>query len=182
MSFKKEAAILATLKHPNIIQLFCCTTDANSCSLVLELMSTDLCKLMDDRMPDPDYVAFYLPVAVDIMLQVAMGLMNMHERRVGHWDIKSSNILVKPTSVPELAEVGYVDVKLADFQFAKVKLMSSRGTNQSIDNLGTTPYRAPELYTREEEIAKENYPLKADVYSYEMTCAEILTGHSISIY
>jgi hypothetical protein len=34
----------------------------------------------------------------------------------------------------------------------------------------------------EEEIAKENYPLKADVYSYEITCAEILTGHSISIY
>jgi len=36
--------------------------------------------------------------------------------------------------------------------------------------------------TQEEEIAKENYPLKADVYSYEITCAEILTGHSISIY
>ncbi len=36
--------------------------------------------------------------------------------------------------------------------------------------------------THEEEIAKENYPLKADVYSYEITCAEILTGHSISIY
>jgi hypothetical protein len=26
--------------------------------------------------------------------------------------------------------------------------MSSRGTNQSIDNLGRTPYRAPELYTQ----------------------------------
>jgi serine/threonine protein kinase len=29
----------------------------------------------------------------------------------------------------------------------------------------------------EEEIAKENYPLKADVYSYGITCAEILTGN-----
>jgi len=29
---------------------------------------------------------------------------------------------------------------------------------------------------QEEEIAKENYPLKADVYSYGITCAEILTG------
>jgi serine/threonine protein kinase len=119
MRFKREAAILATLKHPNIIQLFCCTTDANPCSLVMELMSTDLRKLRDDRMPDPDYVAFSLPVAVDIMLQVARGLMNMHERRVGHRDIKLSNILVKPTSVPELAEVGYVDVKLADFSIRR---------------------------------------------------------------
>jgi hypothetical protein len=39
VSFKKEADILAALKHPNIIQLFCCTTDAKSCSLVMELMS-----------------------------------------------------------------------------------------------------------------------------------------------
>jgi len=41
-SFKKEADILAALKHTNIIKLFCCTTDAMSCSLVMELMSTDL--------------------------------------------------------------------------------------------------------------------------------------------
>ncbi|KAH9548258.1 hypothetical protein CY35_11G078600 [Sphagnum magellanicum] len=175
-SFKKEADILAALKHPNIIKLFCCTTDAKSCSLVMELMSTDLRKLMDDRMPDTDHVPFSLPVAVDIMLQVARGLKYMHEQQVSHRDIKSSNILVNPTSVPELAEMGYIDVKVADFGLAKAKLMSSRGTNQSIDNVGTTPYRAPELYTQEEEIAKENYPRKADVYSYGITCAEILTG------
>ncbi len=30
--------------------------------------------------------------------------------------------------------------------------------------------------TQEEEIAKKNYPLKADVYSYGITCGEILTG------
>ncbi|CAK9860836.1 unnamed protein product [Sphagnum jensenii] len=176
VSFKKEADILGILKHPNIIKLFCCTTNAKSCSLVMELMSTDLCKFMDDRMLDPDNVPFSLPVAVDIMFQVARGLKYMHEQGVGHRDIKSSNILVNPTSVPELAEMGFIDVKVADFGLAKAKLMSSRGTNQSIDNVGTTPYRAPELYTKEEEIAKKKYSLKADVYSYGITCAEILTG------
>jgi hypothetical protein len=149
VSFKKEADILGTLKHPNIIKLFCCTTDAKSCSLVMELMSTDLRKVMDDKMKDPKHVVpFSLPVAVDIMLQVARGLKYMHEQRVGHRDIKSSNILVNPTSVQELAEMGYIDVKVADFGFAKAKLMSSTATNQSIDNVGTTPYRAPELYTQ----------------------------------
>jgi hypothetical protein len=147
VSFKKEADILGTLKHPNIIKLFCCTTDAKSCSLVMELMSTDLRNLMDDRMPDPDHVPFSLPVAVDIMLQVARGLKYMHEQRVCHRDIKSSNILVNPTSVPELAEMGYIDVKLADFGLAKAKLMSLTATNQTKD-IGTTPYRAPELYTQ----------------------------------
>jgi len=64
---------------------------------------------------------------------------------------------------------------VADFGLAKAKLKSLTATNQTKD-IGTTPYRAPELYTQEEEIAKENYPLKADVYSYGITCAEILTG------
>jgi len=176
VSFKKEADILGTLKHPNIIKLFCCTTDAKSCSLVMELMSTDLRNLIDEKMKDPKHVVpFSLPVAVDIMLQVARGLKYMHEQRVGHRDIKSSNILVNRTSVPELTEMGYVDVKLADFGFAKAKLMSSTATKQT-KNIGTKSYMAPELYTQEEEIAKKNYPLKADVYSYGITCGEILTG------
>ncbi len=39
------------------------------------------------------------------------------------------NILVNPTSVPELAEMGYIDVKVADFGLAKAKLMSLTTTN-----------------------------------------------------
>jgi len=153
VSFKKEADILGILKHPNIIKLFCCTTDAEKCSLVMELMSTDLRKFMDARMPDPDHVPFSLPVAVDIMLQVARGLKYMHEQGVGHRDIKSSNILVNPTSVPELAEMGYINVKVADFGLAKEKLMSSTATKQT-NNIGTKTYMAPELYT---QVSHKNY-------------------------
>jgi serine/threonine protein kinase len=71
----------------------------------------------------------------------------MHEQRVGHRDIKSSNILVNLTSVPELAKMGYIDVKVADFGLAKAKLMSSTAAKQTKD-IGTTPYRPPELYTQ----------------------------------
>jgi serine/threonine protein kinase len=78
-SVKKGADILAALKHPNIIQLFCCTTETNSFSLVMEHMSTDLRNFMDDRMPDHDHVPFSCPVAVDIMLQVARSLKYIHE-------------------------------------------------------------------------------------------------------
>ncbi|CAK9197198.1 unnamed protein product [Sphagnum jensenii] len=77
-----------------------------------------------------------------------------------------------PSSVPQSARLQRLR---RDFGLAKAKLKSSTATKQTKD-IGTTPYRAPELYTQEEEIAKENYPLKADVYSYGITCAEILTG------
>jgi hypothetical protein len=142
--FKKEAAILGSLKHPNITQLMCCTMDTNTCSLVMELMSTDLRKWMDKRMDPNNVVPFSLPVAVDIMLQVARGLKYMHEMHLAHRDIKPSNILVTPTPVLELADKGYVDVKLADFGQAKAKLMSS--STMQTPNIGTTQYRAPELF------------------------------------
>ncbi|KAH8960696.1 hypothetical protein BDL97_05G009900 [Sphagnum fallax] len=181
--FRKEAAILGSLKHPNITQLMCCTMDTNTCSLVMELMSTDLRKWMDKRMDPNNVLPFSLPVAVDIMLQVARGLKYMHEMHLAHRDIKPSNILVTPTPVLELANKGYVDVKLADFGQAKAKLMSS--STLQTPNIGTTQYRAPELfqvpdncYTQDEEerIMKKIDPLKADVYSYAVTCAELLTG------
>jgi hypothetical protein len=142
--FRKEAAILGSLKHPNITQLMCCTMDTNTCSLVMELMSTDLRKWMDKRIDPNNVVPFSLPVAVDIMLQVARGLKYMHEMHLAHRDIKPSNILVTPTPVQELADKGYVDVKLADFGQAKAKLMSS--STMQTPNIGTTQYRAPELF------------------------------------
>jgi serine/threonine protein kinase len=54
---------------------------------------------------------------------------------------------VNLTSVPDLAQMGYIDVKVADFGLAKAKLKSSTATKQTKD-IGTTPYRAPELYTQ----------------------------------
>jgi tRNA A-37 threonylcarbamoyl transferase component Bud32 len=147
--FRKEAVIWTSLKHPNITQPICCTKDRKACSMVMELMSTDLRKLMDKRMSDhPNHkVPFSLPVVVDIMLQMARALKYMHGKGVAHLDIKPSNTLATPASVPELADQGYVDVKLVDFGQAKTsnKLSSSTCTMHTA-NIGTTQYRAPELF------------------------------------
>jgi hypothetical protein len=87
--FRKEAVIWTSLKHPNITQLICCTKDTEACSIVMELMSSDLCKLMDKRMSDhPNHkVPFSLPVVVDIMLQMARALKYIHGKGVAHLDI-----------------------------------------------------------------------------------------------
>jgi hypothetical protein len=147
--FRKEAAIWASLKHPNITQLICCTKDTKACSIVMELMSTDLRKLMDKRMSDhPNHkVPFSMPVVVDIMLQLARALKYMHGKGVAHLDIKPSNILATPASVPELADQGHVDVKLVDFGEAQpLSRLSSSTCTMHTANVGTTQYRAPELF------------------------------------
>ncbi len=148
--FRKEAVIWTSLKHPNITQLICSTKDTEACSIVMELMSTNLRKLMDKRMSDhPNHkVPFSLPVVVDIMLQMARALKYIHGKGVAHLDIKPSNILATTaSSVPELEDQGYVNVKLTDFRTAKALSTLSSSTNTiDIVNIGTTQYRAPELF------------------------------------
>jgi serine/threonine protein kinase len=147
--FRKEAANWTSLKHPNITQLVCCTKDREACSIVMELMSTDLRKLMDKRMSDhPNHkVPFSMPVVVDIILQMARALNYMHGKRVAHLDVKPSNILATPASVPELADLGYVDVKLVDFgESQPLSRLGSSTCRMHTANVGTTQYRAPELF------------------------------------
>jgi serine/threonine protein kinase len=124
-------------------------------------------------------VPLSMPVAVDLMLQVAKGLKYLHRNNIVHRDIKSLNILVKPlTGVPELEyKDGYLSAKLADFGTSKTKNESTRRSHLTLD-IGTTPWMAPEMFG----IDRSNlqwpqiaHPFKTDVYSFALVCYEILT-------
>jgi serine/threonine protein kinase len=57
------------------------------------------------------------------------------------------NILATPASVPELADLGYVDVKLVDFGEAQpLSRLGSSTCTMHTANVETTQYRAPELF------------------------------------
>lgn len=157
----------------------------------MELMPTDLwrfIKLKRQQASSPSQqggkcigvtMPFLLPVAIDIMLQVAEGMRYLHvNRKVTHRDLKTSNILVKPVSEStsiELHNQGYLEVKLADFGLAKAYLNSSI-SGILTPNAGTSVYGAPEIFGKEEVQRRTNFPPKADVWSFGMTCSEILTG------
>jgi serine/threonine protein kinase len=80
------------------MQLICYTKDMKACSIVVERMSTYLCKLMYKRMSDhPNHkVPLSLSVVMDIRLQIAKALKYMHGKGVAHLDIKPLNILATP--------------------------------------------------------------------------------------
>jgi serine/threonine protein kinase len=155
----------------------------------MELMSEDLRACIMNRTSSHDQAPFELAVALDIMLQIAEGMEYLHHRRITHRDLKSSNILVNPVECLEMAKAGYVRAKVADFGLAKTKDTSATFSLQSM--VGTTRWRAPELFEmRNSDFVGESvdqtsgatgpphrrYPMKADVYSYAVTCSEILTG------
>jgi serine/threonine protein kinase len=114
---------------------------------------------------------FELLVALDISLQIAEAMQYLHRKKITHRDLKSANMLINLAQIPEIAEAGYIDVKLAD---------SGTISPQTL-MIGTTPWMAPEdMSERQKNSSKiKYYPLKSDLYSYAMTCYEILSGRML---
>ncbi|KAH9572250.1 hypothetical protein CY35_02G137500 [Sphagnum magellanicum] len=120
--------------------------------------------------------SFTLPVALDLMLQMAEAMQYLHRKKITHRDLKSLNMLINRAQIPEIEKAGYMDVKVADFGVSKILNATSTFSPQTVT--GTRAWMAPEvMFEREEDSSNmKRYPFKSDVYSYAMTCSEILSG------
>lgn len=195
--FEEEAAILATVQHPNVVRLIGCGfIDKNKTGqLVMELMDHDLRTVIETRVQElgPGSSPFSVIVAIDIILQIAQAMKHLKDHKVLHRDLKAKNVLVNiikplssdgesntslmhrpnvPTVLPHTQE-NYV-AKLADFGLAKCRPHSSWVRTRMA---GTTGWRAPEVFHVHDTEVTQEYNWPADVYSFAMTCYEILTGN-----
>jgi len=184
-NFLVEAKILAGLSHPNIVQIFGVCIGGRDCSIVMEVMHGDLRGAINDAFDQRTCTSYHrkqsfaLPVALDLMLQMAEAMQYLHRKKITHRDLKSRNILINPAQIPEIAKAGYMDVKVADFGTSKIINATITISPQTL-MIGTTRWMAPEVMFESEEdsIQTKYYPLKSDVYSYAMTCYEILSGRT----
>jgi serine/threonine protein kinase len=165
----KDGDFLKELPHPHIVQLlgYCVDDDYNY--LVMELMKTDLDHTIHNyRLAENPSMA-WTPLtdseALDIITKLALGLRFLHARGVVHRDVKSANVLVHVH--PE-----YIDVKLTDFG------VSEHFRDLSHDKpTGTNAWRAPEvLQSLWDQSVTHIITPAIDVYSFAMTCYEIVTG------
>ncbi|KAH8936790.1 hypothetical protein BDL97_17G103000 [Sphagnum fallax] len=171
--FENEVEVMVRLNHPHIVQLVCFHQDFTKCSIVMELMPTNLERYIDERKASNK--PFTPQAAVDIMLQIASAMEYLHEQGVVHRDLKPNNILVSPNTNPELSADGYVEVKLADFGMSKTKVNTSSSMLHS-QICGAATWRAPEAFQDHEGHVRRYPPKKADVYSFAILCAQILSG------
>ncbi len=181
-SFQVEANILAGLSHPDIVQIFGVCTGGRRCSMVMEVMHGDLHLAIAalDRGTSTSYhreQSVELLVALDIRLQIAEAMQYLHRKKITHRDLKSANMPINRAQIPEIAEAGYMDVKVADFGTSKIINALTTISPQTL-MIGTTGWLAPEVMSEPEKDSSKMkfYPLKSDVYSYAMTCYEILSG------
>ncbi|KAG0577402.1 hypothetical protein KC19_5G153600 [Ceratodon purpureus] len=171
--FLKEAGILAHLKHPCIVNLICCGNGLKKGDrfIAMELMEKSLFHLIVEQKG----VRFSLPVAVDMMVQIARGVCYLHDRGVAHRDLKPQNVVVSRLICPHLSE-HYYSVKLVDFGMSKTKVEVSKSNTMTAAGIGTTRYRAPEVFPEayRSGTGKATW-FKADVYSFAMTCVHLLS-------
>lgn len=157
--FRREAAAMARLDHPNIVTLHSFGERQGFHYFIMEYVDgTDLARLLQQ---DPPSAADALHIAS----QVCDALNAAHAAGVVHRDIKPANILL----------TGERTVKLTDFGLAKLVAADAPHLDLTRTNtsLGTPRYMAPE---QAEAGAGTTPDHRVDIYSLGVVLYELLTG------
>jgi len=152
--FLAEARLVASLRHPNIVEIRDIVGDARSTHLVFEYIVGRTVHALLNATPGR-----HLPPerALDILAQAAAAVDHAHSCRVIHRDLKPANLMID----------GEGRVKVMDFGIAREVADSLATVTHSI--VGTPTYMAPEA-------ARGAATAASDVYSLAVTLYELLTG------
>lgn len=99
----------------------------------------------------------------------------LHGIWMAHCDFKPKNVVVSTPSFSHF--VNQYCVKLVNFGLSNTNIEASKSYTMSKFGIGTTMYRPPELYRKahlEGNKTKTDW-FKADVFSFAITCAKILS-------
>ncbi|XP_050262268.1 receptor-like protein kinase 7 [Quercus robur] len=157
--YEAEVATLSSVRHVNVVKLYCSITSEDSSLLVYEYLPNG--SLWDRLHNSSGKMEMGWEVRYEIALGAARGLEYLHhgcDRPVIHRDVKSSNILLDGDWKP----------RIADFGLAKI--VQANGGDWTHAIAGTLGYMAPEYaYTY-----KVNE--KSDVYSFGVVLLELVMG------
>lgn len=126
--FLGEARLMASLSHPNIVQIFDTESAYATFFIVMEKLSGKNVAHMIKEKGKLDTVE-----AASILRQMAAALAYAHSKGFAHRDVKPANVALDARGI----------VKLMDFGLAKpIRVEQASGKTQSVD--GTPQYIAPE--------------------------------------
>ncbi len=152
-SFVKEAKMLATLHHPNIVEVIDVFDENNTSYMVMDFIEgKSLQSVVDSRgrLPYPDVVNY--------IAQVTNAVGYIHERHILHRDIKPDNIMITADYKAILIDFG----SAREFEQDKTQVHTSMLTHG---------YAPTEQYTANSR--KGSY---TDIYAIGATMYFVLTG------
>ncbi|MFO0426712.1 MAG: protein kinase domain-containing protein [Planctomyces sp.] len=156
--FRQEAMMAAGLNHPNIVQVYTIGKEGDLHYIAQEFVEgKDLASILQSR-GKPD-----LASSLHVMKQVAAALKAAGDAGIVHRDIKPENILITKKG----------EVKVADFGLAQLHDREEKGNlTREGTTLGTPLYMSPEQIN-----GKELDP-RSDIYSFGVTCYQLLAGET----
>ncbi|MFZ5895771.1 MAG: protein kinase domain-containing protein [Myxococcota bacterium] len=158
--FHREAAIVAHLQHPHIVQVLDYdTTEGGQPYIVMELLQGESLSTKIEREGRLD-----LGVVTHIVHQVALGLAAAHRASVVHRDLKPANVFLADDGE------GQVQVKLLDFGIS-LRSSTDRRLTGEFDVLGTPDYMSPEQAAgRTARVDHRGDQYSLAVITYEALC------------
>ncbi len=153
--FLREARIMATLEHPNIVRIYAFGTAAGHDYLVMELIEGESLQARIRRSGPMDP-----PAAQAYLRQAVRALGAAFEHGIIHRDVKPSNIMIGKGD----------NLHLADFGLARTMDVGAKALTDSTKIVGTPQYMAPEVARGAGEDER------SDIYSLGVVLFEMLTG------
>jgi serine/threonine protein kinase/tetratricopeptide (TPR) repeat protein len=161
MRFRREARVLASLNHPNIVTIYDIGEDGRTVYIAMELV--------DGRALDEVLAAGPMPMhdVLDVATQVAAGLAVAHESRIVHRDLKPKNVMIRKDGLAKILDFGLS--KLAPAFPTSTTDRSAVATAPGII-LGTIDYMSPE------QASGLPADFRSDQFSFGSLLYEMLTG------
>jgi serine/threonine-protein kinase len=146
----REPRLLASLNHPNIVNVITAEKQDNVFFIVMEYVAGETLEAIILTRG-----ALELPLALDYTCQIANAVDHAHRQGVIHRDLRPANVFV--------GEKGLL--KVGDFGTSRFLELAAHGTTV----IGSPPYMAPEQFDGKAVFA-------SDLYSLGVTMYQMLTG------
>jgi len=146
----REPRLLASLNHPNIVNITTAEKQSNLFFIVMEYVAG---KTLDHIIETEGQLELHR--ALDYACQICNAIDHAHRQGVIHRDLRPANVMVSKNNL----------LKVTDFGTSRFLEIAAHGTTV----IGSPPYMAPEQF-------KGMAVFASDVYSLGITLYQMLTG------